>query len=142
LAKEEAMPFDGAVYEGRVRSLDKVDKVIDLLSDETRWCKRQLQTLDGRHCIAGAMIAADATTELKKVILLAIEQVTGDYYRHIEAFNDHPRTTHALVVRVLQQARENVLSDSPTVTKRPIGTWARFGRFFGSGSLSDTGALF
>ena len=29
------MPFDGTVYEGRVRSLDKMDQIIDLLSDET-----------------------------------------------------------------------------------------------------------
>jgi hypothetical protein len=29
------MPFDGTVFEARVLSLDKIDKVIDLLSDET-----------------------------------------------------------------------------------------------------------
>jgi hypothetical protein len=85
IGKEEAMPFDGAVYEGRVRSLDQMDKIIDLLGDETRWCKRKLETPDGRHCIAGAIVAVDATTEIKKAIFLAIEQVTGDYYRKIEA---------------------------------------------------------
>jgi hypothetical protein len=31
----------------------------------------------------------DATMEIKQAILLAIEQVTGDYCRSIEAFNDH-----------------------------------------------------
>jgi hypothetical protein len=104
------MPFDGTVYEGRARSLDKMDKIIDLLSDETRWCKKQLKTPDGRYCIAGAIVAADAITDLKKTILIAVEQVTGDYYRQIEAFNDHPRTTHALVLKVLQQARGNMLA--------------------------------
>jgi hypothetical protein len=142
IGKEEAMPFDGIVFEARVRSLDKIDKVIDLLSDETRWCKKQLKTPDGRYCIAGAIVAVDATIELKKAIFLAIEQVTGDYYRSIEAFNDHQRTTHALVVKVLQQARESILSDNSTVTKHRVGAWARLGRFFGSGSLSHTGALF
>jgi hypothetical protein len=83
------MPFDGTVFEARVRSLDKIDKVIDLLSDETRWCKKQLKTPDGRYCIAGAIVAVDATMDLKKPILLAIEQVTGEYCRSIEAFNDH-----------------------------------------------------
>jgi hypothetical protein len=119
------MPFDGTVYEGRVRSLDKMDKVIDLLSDEMRWCKRQLKTPDGRYCIAGAMMAVDAVSELKTPILLAIEQVTGVYHRHIEAFNDHPLTTHALVLKVLGRARENMLSDSSTATKQRVGLWAR-----------------
>jgi hypothetical protein len=111
------MPFDGTVYEGRVRSLDKLEKVIDLLSDERRWCKKQLRSPDGRYCVAGAMMAVDASSELRKPILLAIEQVTGNYCRSIEAFNDHPRTTHALVVKVLGRARENALADSPPATK-------------------------
>jgi hypothetical protein len=36
---EEMMPFDGTGYEGRNPALDKMDKVIDLLSDERRWCR-------------------------------------------------------------------------------------------------------
>lgn len=43
--------------------------------------------------------------ELKAPILRAIEQVTGHAWR-IENFNDHPTTTHALVLSVLHQARE------------------------------------
>ena len=125
------MPFDGTVYEGRVRSLDKMDRIIDLLSDETRWCKRKLQTPDGRHCIAGAIVAVDAVTETKNAILLAIEQVTGDHYRGIESFNDHRLTTHALVVKVLRQARENMLADGLAATRQRMGAWARFGRVFG-----------
>jgi len=108
------MPFDGTAYEGRVRCLDKMDKVIDLLSDERRWCKRQLQTLDGRYCIAGAIAAVDAVSELRKPTMLAIEQVTGHHYLSIETFNDHRLTTHALVLKVLRRARENMLSDSLT----------------------------
>jgi hypothetical protein len=119
------MPFDGTVYEGRVRSLDKMDRVIDLLSDETRWCQKQLRTSDGRYCIAGAMMAVDAGSELRKPILLAVEQVTGDYCRSIEAFNDDPRTTHALVLKVLGRARENMLADSPPATRPRVGAWAR-----------------
>jgi hypothetical protein len=122
------MPFDGTVFEARVRSLDKIDKVIDLLSDETRWCKKQLKTPDGRYCIAGAIVAVDATMDLKKAIFLAIEQVTGDYYRSIEAFNDHQRTTHALVVKVLQTARGNMLGESPPATRQSVRAWARLFR--------------
>jgi hypothetical protein len=105
------MPFDGTGYEDRFEALEKIDKVIELLSDERRWCKKQLQTIDGRRCILGAMKAADATYVLKAPILQAIEQVTGRGDERIEMFNDHPLTTHALVVRVLHQARENMLDD-------------------------------
>ena len=100
------MPFDGAHFE----ALEKIDKVIDLLAREDRWCKRQLRTHDGRRCILGAMIDADATTMLSEPILLAIKQVTGRDYRKVEVFNDNPLTSHSLVLRVLHQARDNVLS--------------------------------
>jgi hypothetical protein len=100
------MPFDGAHFE----ALEKIDKVIDLLAREDRWCKRQLRTHDGRRCILGAMFDADATTVLREPILLAIKQVTGGDYRKVEVFNDSPLTTHGLILRVLHQARDNVLS--------------------------------
>ena len=123
------MPFDGTGYEGRNPALDKMDKVIDLLSDERRWCKRQLQTPDGRYCILGAMRAADAVAELKAPILRAIEQVTGHAWR-IENFNDQPTTTHALVLSVLHQARENIISGAPQAPQQRIGTWALFRQAF------------
>jgi hypothetical protein len=103
------MPFDGTLYESRIDALERMDKVIDLLSREDRWCKQQLRSYDGRRCILGAMMAADATITLKEPILLAIRQVTGRDYLRIEMFNDHPMTTHALLVKVLRQARENVV---------------------------------
>jgi hypothetical protein len=106
VGEENAMPFDGAHYE----ALEKIDKVIELLAHEDRWCKRQLRTHDGRRCILGAMIDADATTVLREPILLAIKQVTGHDYRKVETFNDTPSTSHGLVLRVLHQARDNVMS--------------------------------
>ena len=76
------------------------------------------------------MMAVDAVSELKKSILLAIEQLTWHTYPSIEAFNDQPATTHDLVLKVLRQARANILMDSPTVTKQPVGTfWARLVQF-------------
>ncbi len=104
------MPFDGTGYEGRIDALDRMDKVIDLLSREDRWCKQQLRSYDGRRCILGAMMAADATIALKEPILMAIKQVTGRDYLRIEMFNDHPLTSHAMVVKVLRQARENIVA--------------------------------
>ncbi|HUZ75197.1 MAG TPA: hypothetical protein VMU87_19605 [Stellaceae bacterium] len=76
------MPFDGTGCESRFDALERMDKVIDLLSREEGWCKQQLRSYDGRRCILGAMMAADATIALKEPILLAIRQVTGrDYLR-------------------------------------------------------------
>jgi hypothetical protein len=121
------MPFDGTGYEGRIEALDKMDKVIDLLGQEDRWCKQQLRSYDGRRCILGAMMAADATVALKEPILLAIRQVTGRDYLRIEMFNDHPLTTHGLVLRVLNQARDNivqgVLTRPTTPTPVPTARW-------------------
>jgi hypothetical protein len=72
-------------------------------------------------------MAADATIALKEPILLAIKQVTGRDYLRIEMFNDHPLTTHSLVIKVLHQARENIVNG---VVERPMalaapqtGTW-------------------
>jgi hypothetical protein len=107
-----------------------MDKVIDLLSDPRRWCQRRLQTPDGRYCIVGAMRAADAVAELKLPILLAIEQVTGHSYARIEDFNDHRVTTHPLVVRALEQARENIINGSSPAPQQRIGTWALFREAF------------
>jgi hypothetical protein len=119
--EEKAMPFDGTGYEGRIEAIDKVDKVIDLLAREDRWCKQQLRSYDGRRCILGAMMAADATIALKEPILLAIKQVTGRDYLRIEMFNDHPLTTHSLVIKVLHQARDNIVNG---VVERPMAVAA------------------
>lgn len=121
------MPFDGTGYEGRIECLEKMDKVIDLLSQEDRWCKQQLRSYDGRRCILGAMMASDATIVLKEPILMAIKQVTGRDYLRIEMFNDHPLTTHTLVLKVLQQARENIITGAVSRTRggaaAPASTW-------------------
>lgn len=108
IVEEEAMPFDGNDYERTIDILDKLDKVIALLSNKRYWCQGQLQTTDGRYCIGGAMMAVGATLELRTPILHAIEQITGRDYVRIERFNDHPRTTHSLVIKVLHKARENL----------------------------------
>ncbi len=137
------MPFDGTGYEGRIEAIDKMDKVIDLLGREDRWCKQQLRSYDGRRCILGAMMAADATIVLKEPILRALKQVTGRDYLRIEMFNDHPLTTHGLVLKVLQQARENVINGvmerpaapaslaAATWWNGPLKPWAHLRRLFG-----------
>ena len=122
------MPFDGNDDDSRIEILDKLDEVIALLSDKRRWCQGQLQTADGRYCIGGAMMAVGARLALRQPILQAIEQVTGRDYARIERFNDHPRTTHGLVIKVLHRTRENMIDGAVTerTVEHRIGPWARW----------------
>jgi hypothetical protein len=119
------MPFDDAWYRGDPRVIGKIDEVIDLLNDGKGWCKQQLHVGE-RHCIVGALRRVGAEADLQGPILEAIRQVTGRRYARIEHFNDHPLTQFPLVLRVLQQARENV-AKPPSATVRPQRSiWARF----------------
>ncbi|HKW52940.1 MAG TPA: hypothetical protein VJO12_04550 [Stellaceae bacterium] len=118
------MPFDGAGFQDRLQTLSKMDKTIDLLGDEARWCTKHWRTRDGRYCIRSAMAAVHGASELKKPVALAIRQVTGRTFLHIEHFNDHALTSHALVMRVLRQARANIAAGAAPVMPRP-SAWAR-----------------
>jgi hypothetical protein len=115
------MPFDGQAG-NRYEALARIDEVIRLLSRKEQWCKQQLRTRDGKRCIQGALMAANATTLLGEPILVAIRQVTGRDYARIEMFNDQPLTTHALVLEVLQRARRNLLDDVAERGSRPTIT--------------------
>jgi hypothetical protein len=84
------MPLDGTGLNCDPELLGKIDKVIDLLSREEFWCKQQLRSYDGRRCMLGAMMAADAALVLKRPVLHAVKQLTGRDYLRIESFNDHP----------------------------------------------------
>jgi hypothetical protein len=105
-----AMPLDDTGFRDRIGPLDKIDRVIDLLATEDRWCKGMLVTRDGRRCIMGALQAVHGTDALIRPIALAIRQVTARDFGRIERFNDDPATTHALVLQVLSQARENLVT--------------------------------
>ena len=112
------MPFDGVgfVYDA---SLEKLDAVMDLLGSPDRWCKGALRSHDGRYCIRGAIRAVNGAELLEPVILQAIGQVAGRRVRRIEAFNDHPNTSHDQVVAVLSRARRNIEGVPSAATARP-----------------------
>jgi hypothetical protein len=103
------MPFDGVGDSAAGAAVAKIDRVIRLLAREQQWCKQQTHTRSGKRCLRGAMMDVDAAFELDRPIKLAIRQVTGRDYAKIEMFNDQPLTTHALVLAVLRQARQNIL---------------------------------
>ena len=123
------MPLDDTGWEKRIVPLDKIDRVIDLLATEDRWCQGHLVTRDGRRCIMGAVQEVNGADSLIQPISLAIRQVTGRRFGRIERFNDDPATTHGLVVNVLFQARSNIISgvaassDNETASERAAGWW-------------------
>ncbi len=118
------MPLDDTGFGRRIEALDKIDRVIDLLATEDRWCKQQLVSPDGRRCILGAVQAVDGVKLLAYPIQLAIRQVTGREYGRIERFNDDRSTTHALVITVLHQARANIVggAEECVVAAAPAST--------------------
>jgi len=126
------MPFDGKGMEVQLDSLDKIDRVISLLDRPDKWCKGVLKSSDGRFCILGAVLEARADRVLKAPLLKAAEQVTGRTYPRIEAFNDHRATTHAVVLQVLYQARQNLLAGE-SMAEAPViraGVWRRIAALF------------
>ena len=121
------MPFDGRDYSTRIDALEKIDRVIEQLPSEERWCKGALYTVDGRRCILGAMQAVNGAMVLKQPILQAIQEVTGRRYTAIETFNDRRTTTYSQVVAVLRRARQDILDGSAGYTSSATSrmSWLR-----------------
>lgn len=98
------MPFDG----GNISfALDKIDRVLALLSSPERWCKGAEAAGDGRRCIIGALRALESQALLQPVVLRSIAEVIG-YHRSVQGFNDSQSTDHALMLHVLKRARAHV----------------------------------
>jgi hypothetical protein len=104
------MPLDGtelAFLEDH--PLAKLSAVERLLATRQQWCQGKMRDEEGRHCLVGAMEAANARLILEPIVLRAAREVGGKRYWRIEFFNDDPRTTHADVLRVLRRARDNII---------------------------------
>ena len=126
------MPFDGREYSLRIDALEKIDRVIEQLPTEDRWCKGALYTVDGRRCILGAMQAVNGAMTLKQPILQAIQEVTGRRYTAIETFNDRRTTTHAQVVAVLRRARQDILDGTAGYSVMPASRMSWLKRLVGA----------
>lgn len=128
------MPLDDTGFRERFAPLDKIDRVIDLLASEERWCQRQLATADGRRCIMGAIQAVDGAGMLTRPVSIAVRQVTGHHFSrlarfNIQRFNDDALTTHGLVMAVLLHARENIITG--IAQGNAASTWRiRLSRFY------------
>jgi hypothetical protein len=103
------MPLDSLEFT-QPPLLAKLGRVERLLATEQQWCKGRLRDGDGRHCLVGAIEAADAWKEIAPIILRAVREVSGKRYWRIESFNDDPCTTHGQVLAVLRMARQNIIA--------------------------------
>ena len=103
------MPFDGLTSPNLV-ALEKLEIARELLGDPRRWCKGSLMNEFGQMCTLAALRRVDAEDELKPLILMAAHEVTGRTFRSIERFNDHHKTTHAMVLQVLDRTRAELVS--------------------------------
>jgi hypothetical protein len=128
------MPFDGVGFVTH-ESLDKLDAAVELIGTPDRWCKGALRSHDGRYCIRGAVRAVDGAELLEPAILQAVVEVAGRRFRRIEAFNDHPNTSHDQIVAVLSRARDNIIAG------KPVGNTARLRETTASMLASWRGAL-
>jgi hypothetical protein len=126
------MPFDGRASPA-YEHLDKIDRVIDLLASPAKWCKGSERNRAGQYCIRGALIAVGGLELLEPAILGAIHQLAGRGFRRIEEFNDHPRTTHAQVLKVLAGARDNIVAGNlgPVAPRRGAVRYAVLGGWVG-----------
>lgn len=103
------MPLDSLEF-AENPLLVRLGRVERLLATEQQWCKGRLRDAHGRHCLVGAIEAADAWEELPAIILRATREVSGKRYWRIESFNDDPHTTHRDVLLVLRRTRQNIIA--------------------------------
>ena len=109
------MPFDGTSY-SRIDAIGRFDQAIGLLAREDRWAKRVLETSDGRRCIMGALRTANAQM-FEPFVADAIEEMTGRRLK-VVTFNDRCTTTHAMVMHVMQRARQLIAETEPATLAR------------------------
>lgn len=76
------MPLDGTDLEfiGN-HPLAKLGAVESLLATEQQWCKGRLRDRGGRHCLIGAMQAAEAHQILEPIILRAASNWSPYHFR-------------------------------------------------------------
>jgi hypothetical protein len=101
------VPFDGRGG-SHIPLVREIDKLIELLSSEDRWCQGFIGYFD-RGRIVRAMREVHGALNLNIPILHAAEEVTGRHFWRIELFNDDFWTDHGLVLQVLYRARENIV---------------------------------
>ena len=143
------MPFDGEVRpyvssggQTAAQSAVVLDRVECLLDGGAKWARRALATIDGRHCLLGAIQHArhgleDKDERAAEYLVRAIDQWQlrkglpplgegGDC--SIIGFNDAHRRDFADIAAVLKEARQLAMADT-LVAARETGHAASAGMY-------------
>jgi hypothetical protein len=118
------MPFDGTDLQSN-ELITTLESVTSLIKDQQWWCKGMLVNQRGQMCLRGAMRARRAESALAPVVLRAVADVTGRPFQTIERFNDDSRTTHAVVLQVLDRTREIIVASHWTAARPRLSLGAR-----------------
>lgn len=84
-------------------------KILDILTDETKWIKGRLLNGHGGYCLRGALSRASRGQhglyeQKEEALLSAIKTLYPDGPGSITLFNDHPDTTFSDIQRVVKFA--------------------------------------
>lgn len=109
------MAFEGSPEKFAPVEVDEVGQIIlkarELLSDPAKWCKGAFVS-NGAFCIAGA-VGMRAFKDEEPLADKAVTRISGllpPEFASVSTFNDHPSTTHADVLALLDRALSRVES--------------------------------
>jgi hypothetical protein len=129
--RRHAMPFDGTDSD---TPFALVDYMIDYFSDEKHWCKKHYaiehENQDTQYCLTGIMWFKEdrSYSDGKSLLILqSLHDAIKIRYPHIGypvgdtrytdensivMFNDHPDTTHVMILTILLDARSLLLGET------------------------------
>lgn len=87
----------------------------ELIAKRSNWGKGAYEC-DGKFCLMGAIITKSDAMTLREPLHHCIQKHFPSRPSHIEDFNDHPRTTHKDVLKVLDCA---IADTAPQPRKEP-----------------------
>ncbi len=128
------MPFDGlpaSLPAETRRRLASLDRAMALIDAPKKWCKRAHIDHAGRRCIRGALRQTPAALDLEHLVAGVIREAwiaaLTDFPDPllIAGFNDHPKTSHADVMRVLAAARLRLLGIGAPPAPAALSLWQR-----------------
>lgn len=85
---------------------DTLRKALALIEKPENWCKGVYGGLgfSDRRCAFGALAEAARATEVGGEAIRAVRSVLPPEFPNVESFNDHPDTTHPMVVDLFKRA--------------------------------------
>lgn len=118
------MPFDGP--RGNDDRLERLARARALIDTKEFWAQGVIERPFARaesggfvvvstaRCMLAALAAAKALDFVDVIIAAARKVTPGMNWMRVESFNDHPTTTHAMVMRAFDIARDDLLAGRPS----------------------------